>query len=121
METIESCKGENVGTSVLYDYWKSVNKKLNEVEQCEMSKATVRKVRKAGLPPSGYRFIYVDEVNNNAAMMSAVLRVMSFLERAYLVNGWIKDLLGGDVTKDCGDRTGIYYVMVVSECLPIQM
>lgn len=110
-----------MGTSKLDAYWKTVNKKLNEVEHCTMSKATVRKVRKTDQPPSGYRFIYVDEVKSNSGMQSAVLRVMSFLERAYLVNGWIKDLLGGDITVDCGERSGIYYVMVVSECLPIQM
>lgn len=31
VKTIESCKGEKVGSSDLDDYWKTVNKKLNEV------------------------------------------------------------------------------------------
>ena len=31
VKTIKSCKGEKVGTSVLDNYWKTVNKKLNEV------------------------------------------------------------------------------------------
>ena len=70
------------------------------------------------LPPSGYRFVYIDELQDDSAMFNAARSYMGAWDIIAVVNGWTEGWgYGSKVVRDCGDRD-VGWVLLVQDCVP---
>ena len=109
----ESCGGHYLNGKELEEYGKKVNSVLNSVNQCNSAYET-KIDRFTSTPPSGYRFVWVDEFLHDdkfKAKFTSLIKNNKYGAVA-LINGKIS---GSTVSEEC-QNDGSKYVALVSDC-----
>jgi len=114
----EKCNGEFLGKDKLYKNQYLVNSALNKINQCKYN-YKIKKIKKTLMPPSGYRYLYVDELLNNNALKIAATNKLGDWDIVEIVNGWTEGKgYGRAVVQDCGKRALNNQILVISACYP---
>lgn len=115
VSSIEECGGEAIGGNAIDGYFADV---LANMWGAECPNSYAFKWAEGGSCPAGFRYLLIDEIENEQHTRDAVQHYMGPWSIASAVNGWTEDedSYPGQIVRDCGERSASR--ICVSDCKP---